>query len=72
MTKDTQAKAKQRRKLSKLRLNFGLAAFVAVFVLGSIDFIFSLNFINFIFDFFDLKFEITQHLWIFSFPIAVI
>ena len=65
-------KSKITEKTFKTRLNFGLAAFVAVFVLGSIDSIFSLNFINFIFDFFDLKFEITQHLWIFSFLIAVI
>ena len=62
-------KSKITEKTFKTSLNFGLAAFVAVFVLGSIDSIFSLNFI---FDFFDLKFEITQHLWIFSFPIAVI
>ena len=62
-------KSKITEKTFKTSLNFGLAAFVAVFVLGSIDSIFSLNFI---FDFFDLKFEITQHLWIFSFPIVVI
>ena len=56
-------KSKTTEKTFIARFNFGLAALVAV--LGSI---FSLNFI---FDFFDLKNELMQHLWILS-SVAVI
>ncbi len=56
-------KSKTTEKTFIARFNFGLAALVAV--LGSI---FSLNFI---FDFFDLKLELMQHLWILS-SVAVI